>query len=441
MPIELRVNFEPQRWWTCTARIFDTLRSSLTDTSVFAGSPKNRFASPVLATDSKGSDLKLKSFVSHTCEKKAGRKSLPLTRRTPSSVATFACLLFLCATAAQGQTPPASANRPAPPGATAQKTAGPSSGQPDASLAEAQTLLQNGRVNAAEVAVREYLKRHADTAEGHFLLGYILFRQIQTEANLKSPAEDVKIPDVSPSDSKSREEKAKASLAEFTEGAKYHDPSAFDLKIVALDYVLLGDYADADKWLTRMLGWTPDDSAGWYYLGRTKYNENRFEEAIHAFEQCLKLDPRNLKVEDNLGLSYAALGRNEEAAAAYQQAIAWQSQAALKNSGPYIDLGRLLLDQNRPKEAVSYLLQAIEIAPREARAHELLGKAYTWLEQLPKAQTELEKAIELSPQSANLHCVLAPVYRKQGLTEKAKIEYDRCAALTGSHSVPETPRP
>ncbi len=301
--------------------------------------------------------------------------------------------------------------------------------------------MQNGRFNAAEVAVREYLKRHADTAEGHFLLGYILFRQIQTEANLKSPAEDVKIPDVSPSDSKSREEKAKASLAEFTEGAKYHDPSAFDLKIVALDYVLLGDYADADKWLTKMLGWTPDDSEGWYYLGRTKYNENRFEEAIHAFEQCLKLDPRNVKVEDNLGLSYAALGRNEEAAAAYQQAIAWQSQAALKNSGPYIDLGRLLLDQNRPKEAVSYLLQAIEIAPREARAHELLGKAYTWLEQLPKAQTELEKAIELSPQSANLYCVLAPVYRKQGLTEKAKIEYDRCAALTGSHSVPETPRP
>src|SRR5207253_7946429 len=66
------------------------------------------------------------------------------------------------------------------------------------------------------------------------------------------------------------------------------------------------------------------DSEGWYYLGRTKYNENRFAEAISAFQQCLKLDPQNVKAEDNLGLSLAGLGRNEEAAVAYNQAIAWQ---------------------------------------------------------------------------------------------------------------------
>src|SRR5438105_15155245 len=106
---------------------------------------------------------------------------------------------------------------------------------------------------------------------------------------------------------------AKASLEEFTAGAKYRTPSAADLKIVALDYVLLVDYPDADKWLTKMLEWAPDDSEGWYYLGRTKYNENRFAEAIRAFQQCLKLDPQNVKAEDNPGLSLAGLGRNEEA--------------------------------------------------------------------------------------------------------------------------------
>jgi len=69
-----------------------------------------------------------------------------------------------------------------------------------------------------------------------------------------------------------------------------------------------------------------------------------------------------------------------------------------------------------------------------------LGKAYTRLEEFPKAQAELERAIELSPQSANLHCMLAPVYRKQGLAEKAKNEFDRCAAMASSHSIPETSR-
>jgi len=37
--------------------------------------------------------------------------------------------------------------------------------------------------------------------------------------------------------------------------------------------------------------------------------------------------------------------------------------------------------------------------------------------------------------------MIAPVYRKQGLAEKAKTEFDRCAALTGTHSTSETTRP
>lgn len=350
-------------------------------------------------------------------------------------------LLVLFSSTAFGQaTSSTSAPSPSPKGATNQAAA-PSPESGDTLLAGAKALLQNGMVNEADRLVRQYLETYPDSAEGHFLLGHILFQEIQSAARLEAQLEGKQVLGASPSRTKENEEKARASLAEFTAGAKYHVPSADDLKIVSLDYVLLGDYADADKWLTKMLEWNPNDSEGWYYLGRTKYNENRFAEAVSAFERCLKLDPGNVKAEDNLGLSYGGLGRREEAAAAYQQAIGWQSQAALKNPGPYIDLGSLLMDQNRPEEAASYLRQAIEIAPRESRAHELLGKAYTWLKQLPKAQTELEKAIELSPRSVNLHCMLAPVYRKQGLVEKAKTEYERCAALSGSHSIRETPQP
>ena len=315
-------------------------------------------------------------------------------------------------------------------------------------LSDAKSLFQQARFTEADRAVRRYLEDHPNSADGHFLLGHILFREIQAQAALEAPfptethgpmaslgamgsnSSDASMP-------KAAQEMARASLAEFTTGAKFHNPTAEDLKIVALDYVLLVDYPDADKWLTKMLEWAPSDSEGWYYLGRTKYNENRFAEAITAFQQCLRLDPQNVKAEDNLGLSLAGLGRNEEAAAAYHQAIAWQMQSLAKNPGPYIDLGSLLIDENRPQEAVTFLFRAIEIAPRESRAHELLGKAYSRVEDFPKAQLELEKAIELSPRAPNLHCMLAPVYRKQGLAEKAKTEYERCAFLTGTHSTPQ----
>jgi tetratricopeptide (TPR) repeat protein len=379
----------------------------------------------------------LTPFRINVYEKHRGEGQLWLTKRSSSYLAILILqfLFIVPCCSAQDPKPPSVAPNPA-----AQNPA-PNSAQLDASLAEAKSFLEKGLVRDAERAVRHHLEAHPDSAEGHFLLGYILFREIQIEATAESASESVKTLEVRPADPRTRDEKAKESLAEFTAGAKYHVPNAFDLKIVALDYVLLGDYVDADKWLTRSLEWNPQDTDSWYNLGRARYNENKFADAISAFQQCLKLSPGNVKVEDNLGLALAGLGRNEEATAAFKQAMDWQSKMSFKNPGPYIDLGSLLLDESRPEDAVPYLIQAVEIAPRESRAHELLGKAYVRMDQLPKAQSELEKAAELSPQNANIHCMLAPVLRKEGLAEKAKAEFDRCAALSGSHSVPETPRP
>src|SRR6185437_12255336 len=123
---------------------------------------------------------------------------------------------------------------------------------PDDPLSEAQSLVKLARFSDAEQVVRRYLELHKTSADAHYLLGYVLFK----------------------------EQKAKASLAEYTEGAKCRKPSADDLEAVACDYVLLQDYADADKWFTKSLEWNPGNLQTLYYLGRTKYNENRFDEAI-----------------------------------------------------------------------------------------------------------------------------------------------------------------
>ena len=328
------------------------------------------------------------------------------------------------------------------------ETPAQSDGQPGNLLADAKSFFRKGNLADADRTVRLYLESHPNSADAHFLLGHILFREIQSRAAIErqlqsqapNPTGAKKALSSDASDatgSKATQEMAKASLAEFTAGAKFRTPSAGDLKTVAFNYILLADLADADKWLTKMLEWAPNDWEGWYHLGRTKYNENRFAEAISAFQQCLKLNPQNVQAEDNLGLSLAGLGRNDDAAVAYHQAIAWQARSLTKNPGPYIDLGSLLLDQNRVNDSIPFLLQAVEIAPAEWRAHELLATAYTRAQEFPRAQTELEKAIELSPQAANLHCMLAPIYRKQGLADKAKAEYDHCAALSSSDSPSE----
>jgi tetratricopeptide (TPR) repeat protein len=272
---------------------------------------------------------------------------------------------------------------------------------PDTPLQEIRSLVELGKLRDAERLTRRYLEVHKNSGDGHYLLGYILFK----------------------------EEDAKSSLAEYTEGAKYQTPSAADLEAVAGDYVLLKDYPDADKWFTKAVQWNPNDALGWYYLGRTKYNENRFDEAVTAFQKCLQLDARNVKAEDNLGLSYEGLNRIDDAMTAYHTAIDWQADSTVKNAGPYLDLGSLMVDNDRPADALPYLLEAARLSAQDYRVHRQLGKTYAHLNQLEKARAEFEQAVQLAPGNAPIHFMLAQVYRRQGLMDKAKAETERYSKL------------
>lgn len=278
----------------------------------------------------------------------------------------------------------------------------------DSKIAECRALAESGKFTDAERELRNFLRNNPDSGEGHFLLGYVLFRR----------------------------ENAKESLAEYTEGAKYRRPTAFDLRVVGSDYVLLGSFSDADRWFSQAVEWEPRNVLGWYYLGRAKYSENLFEEAVTVFERCLKLDPKNVKASDNLGLAYQALGRMDEAVAAYRNAMDWESGTP-NNPGPFINMGMLLEEQDKPQESVPFFKRALEIAPLDAKAHQEIGKAYFNLDQPALAETELLKAVELAPNNARAHYVLGQLYRKQGKGDKAKEQFARYAELNGAHSTPE----
>lgn len=280
------------------------------------------------------------------------------------------------------------------------------------SLDSARALLQGGRLTDAEATLSRYLEQHPSEASAHFLLGYVLFR----------------------------EQKARESLAAYTAGAKYQRPGANDLSIVASDYVLLNDFADADKWFTEVTAEKPQDPEAWYLLGRTKYNENRFDEAITSFEHVLSLRPHDVRAEDNMGLSYLGLGRTQEAKEAFQRAIEWQGSAPTDGQ-PYLNLGDLFITEGHFDDAIRALAQAVRLAPENAKFREQLGRAYEGNGDLTSAQRELEAATRLAPNASALHFKLGQIYRRWGLTKEADAEFAICARLNGTHSSTEVPNP
>ena len=292
-------------------------------------------------------------------------------------------------------------------------TAPPGVSQPAAApLQEARSLLAAGKVSDAETLLRAHLKTNPSSADAHYLLGDALFR----------------------------EQKARESLAEFTAGAEFKHPGASELKIVASDYVLLGDFADADKWFSVVTSETPNDAEAWYLLGRTKYNENRFAEAISSFEHVLTLRPKDVRAEDNLGLSQQGLGQTEQAKAAFQTAIDWQHEMPA-DAQPYLNLGILLTDQGDIPGAIQHLTEAAALAPDNPKIHEELGRALQTKGDMEGAQSQLETAVRLAPNAAALHFKLGQIYRHRGLSDRAQQEFAICEKLNGAHSSTEVPNP
>ena len=296
----------------------------------------------------------------------------------------------------------------------AQKAAPPAP-QPvltEPALENARQLIDAGDFAQAAADLRVYLKDHEQSPDGRFLLAYSLLRL----------------------------DKPKESLGEYTRAAQLRTPSAADLKNVALDYVLLNDYDDADKWMSRSVAMDARDSDAWYGLGRIRYTENRFQDAVDCFQKALALEPRSVKAENNLGLAYEGLNRTDDAIRAYRIELEFEQDPQTKqppNEQPMLNLAIVLIHRGQLDQALPLLTRAVAIAPKDPKIHEQLGHLYLQKEDMASSQREFEQAVALSPGNAGLHFMLGQVYRRQGQNAMARAEFARAAELNGAHSTPE----
>lgn len=284
--------------------------------------------------------------------------------------------------------------------------------QTESPLITARKLANAGRSTESEAVLHRFLANNPSSADAYFLLGYVYFR----------------------------EAKPRDSLAAFTSGAHFRHPAADDLKVVASDYVLLGDFPDAQKWYSEVTRQRPNDPDAWYLLGRTQYNEDQFTDAISSFGQALKLHPGYVEAENNLGLAWQGLNKLDEATAAYRKAIAWQGSQPT-DPQPYLNLGTLLTNQDQPEKAIPLLRQASELAPRNPKIREELAVALEAGNHLPEAQRQLEEAVALAPQASGPHFKLGRLYQREGLQELARQQFAICQKLYSAHASTDAPNP
>jgi tetratricopeptide (TPR) repeat protein len=277
-------------------------------------------------------------------------------------------------------------------------------GRSDALLFEGKALANLGRFTEADDVLHRYLARNPDAADAHYMLGFVLHRENRPED----------------------------SLAEYTAAARISRPQPDDLKVVALDYVLLNDYPDAIHWFEKAVAIDAGNREAWYGLGRCYYSQSRFPDAERAFERALALKADDVKTVTNLGLVYEMENRIDDADRMYAKAVGLAQSDPRSDEWPYLNYASFLLENSRAPEAVALLEQAIKIAPRCADCHGKLGRALAATGKLTDAVAELRQAVTISPQDPKMHYELGRAYRAAGQMDQAKEELAVSAKLYGA---------
>jgi len=175
----------------------------------------------------------------------------------------------------------------------------------------------------------------------------------------------------------------------------------------------------------------PRDAEAFYYLGRLYFSTDDAPGALAALQKALELDPSSVRTANQIGQTYEALGRREEAEAAYLKAIALEQTQAKKSEWPYYNLGVLYLGSGREAQAAPYLRRALERQPAWAQGKVKLAVALAAEGQSSEALRLLREAFESEPRNAEAHYRLALLLAKAGRRDEAQEHFALFAKYRG----------
>jgi tetratricopeptide (TPR) repeat protein len=134
----------------------------------------------------------------------------------------------------------------------------------------------------------------------------------------------------------------------------------------------------------------------WLKIGNDHSHAQRYEEAIVAYDQAIRLDPNYVFAYTNKGDALNGLKRYEEAIAACDQALRLDPNDAIA----YDNKGYALNGLKRYQEAIVALDQAIRRDPNDAFAYAKKGYALNELERYQEAIVALDQALRRDPNDA-----------------------------------------
>jgi predicted Zn-dependent protease len=136
---------------------------------------------------------------------------------------------------------------------------------------------------------------------------------------------------------------------------------------------------------------TPNLPLAHFLLGEIYLLKSDIDHATAEFEQERRINPGYAPVYDRLGDVYTRVDKLQEAQEALTKAIALDTSS----TGPFIQMGKVLLRRQDPVTSIMYLKHAEKMDPGNFVTHTLLSQAYHKVGQDDDARREVELASKI----------------------------------------------
>jgi len=162
-------------------------------------------------------------------------------------------------------------------------------------------------------------------------------------------------------------------------------------------------------------------------LAQELFSGGRLKDAAEVCAKILAAHPSHAATMHLLGLIAHREGKREIA-------MQWLRRAAPGFAPAFNDLGNVLMEEGRTREATAEYVRAIEAAPDFAAAHNNLGNAWQIAGRLEESVNCYQKAIRLSPAYAEAHRNLGSALRHLGRITEAVACFETAVSLNPGYA-------
>ena len=251
------------------------------------------------------------------------------------------------------------------------------------------TLMKDGRPAEAMACFREACEQNAGFAVGHLHWGLALSQMGSYRGAIGQYSQAIKLA-------------PQMVVAYYQAGVASHQ---------------LGLYEDALNYFQQAGNMDPQLAEAFNGQGITLCALSRPADAIAMFERAWQLNNNLGAVKRNWASALVGLGKVDEAARHYQEAInlAPKILDAKERALIYNDWAVILFQQGRTEEAADKLRQAVDVDPGLAAARVNLGMVHNSLGEHDLAAESFDKALDASPEDGEIcmHSGIACLFQRR----------------------------